>query len=106
MIPAMPRGAVRRRTWARAVLCACTVVAVLVATAVPAFAQADPSKSGDLTGNFDWIVWLLIPLATILGIVTAAVLGHGGDPSTSARRAGGVSRALSRAESSGSQPPA
>jgi hypothetical protein len=86
------------------VLCACTVVAVLVTTAVPAFAQADPSSSGDLTGNLDWIVWLLIPLATILGIVTAAVLGHGGDPSTT-RRAGGVSRALSRAEASGSQPP-
>jgi hypothetical protein len=86
------------------VLCTCTVVAVLVATSVPAFAQADPSKSGDLTGNFDWVVWLLIPLVTILGIVTAAVLGHEGDPASS-RRAGGVSRALGRAESSGSQPP-
>ena len=103
MIPGVSRGAVRRRTWGRAALCACTVVAVLVATAVPAFAQADPSKSGDLTGNFSWIVWLLIPLVTILGIITAVVLGHEGDASTT-RRAGGVGRALSRAEPSGSQP--
>ena len=86
-------------------LCACAVALLLAGGATPAFAAADPSKSGDLTGNFDAVVWLLIPLVTILGIVTAVVLGHRGDPATSSRRAGGVSRALGRAESTGPQPP-
>lgn len=81
-------------------------IAVLTA-ASPAFAASnpDPSKVGDLSGNLPVAIYLLIPLALVLALVTAVLLGSMGDPATSARRAGGVSRALSRAESSAHQPP-
>jgi hypothetical protein len=67
----------------------------------PAYAQGDPSKSGDLTGNFSGVVWLLIPLAIGLALLTAYALGSRGAPDPSEHRLGGVSRALSRRESAG-----
>jgi hypothetical protein len=85
----------RLRTWAACVFS--TVVAV-VFTCSPAYAQGDPSKSGDLTGNFDLVVWLLIPLALGLALLTAYALGPRGTPDPSEHRLGGVSRALSRRE--------
>jgi hypothetical protein len=87
----------------------CSIVAtalMLLSTASPAIAQSgDPSKVGDLTGNFDVVVWLLIPLALLLAVLTAVLLGSRGDPSSTVRRAGGVSRALSRAGTDAHRPP-
>ncbi len=93
----MRRG--RLRTWAT--LASCAVLSVVLVGA-PAYAQSgDPSKSGDLTGNFSAIVWLLIPLALGLALLTAYVLGPRGTPDPSEHRVGGVSRALSRRETDG-----
>ena len=93
----MRRG--RLRCWATCVSCAALSVVVVSA---PAYAQSgDPSKSGDLTGNFSTVVWLLIPLALGLALLTAYVLGPRGTPDPSEHRVGGVSRALSRRESGG-----
>jgi hypothetical protein len=89
------------RRW-RSIATAVGVTALtLVATVQPAFAGAskgDPSKVGDLTGNFSGAVWLLIPLALILALLTSVALGPLGRPQASARRAGGISRVLSRHE--------
>lgn len=77
----------------------------LVVTASPAYAQSgDPSKSGDLTGNFSGIVYLLIPLALGLALLTCIALGSVGTPSAAERRAGGVSRALSRRDAQAADP--
>ena len=56
----------------------------------------DPSKVGDLVGNFPFVVFLLIPLALGLALLTAIALGALGEPDPSEHRAGGVSRALGR----------
>jgi hypothetical protein len=56
----------------------------------------DPSKVGELVGNLPGVVYLLIPLALGLAFLTALVLGPLGEPAASARRAGGVTRALER----------
>jgi hypothetical protein len=62
--------------------------------AVPAAAQdSGSSPVGDLAGNWSWTVWLLIPLAVGLGLVTALALGAAVDTETTTRRRG-VSRAL------------
>ena len=55
---------------------------------------ADPSKVGDLTGNLPWGVFLLIPLAIVLAVVTALALGSGAEPRVEQHRRGGVARAL------------
>jgi hypothetical protein len=82
------------------------LLGVLLVSGSPAYAQAgDPSKVGDLTGNFDGVVWLLIPLALVLAALTAVLLGAKGDPSGTVRRAGGVSRALRRADPDAHRPP-
>jgi hypothetical protein len=49
---------------------------------------------GDLTGNLPWGVYLLIPLAIALAVVTSLALGSGAEPEVTERRAGGVARAL------------
>ncbi|MGZ8734849.1 MAG: hypothetical protein ACXW1M_06645 [Acidimicrobiia bacterium] len=59
-------------------------------------AAADPSKVGDLSGNLPLAVYLLIPIAIVLAMVTALVLGASGEAATARRRAGGVSRTLRR----------
>jgi hypothetical protein len=82
-------------------------VLLLTIMTAPAFAQSkggDPSKVGDLVGNLPFVVYLLIPLALVLALITALLLGSTGDPSGSVRRVGGVSRALGRAESSATHP--
>jgi hypothetical protein len=56
----------------------------------------DPSKVGDLVGNFPAVVFLLVPLALALALLTAVVLGPLGKPDPGEHRAGGVSRALGR----------
>jgi hypothetical protein len=60
----------------------------------------DPSKVGDLVGNLPAVVYLLIPLALGLAFLTALLLGPLGEPEASARRAGGVTRALERRRAS------
>jgi len=68
-----------------------------MASITAAAAQSgDPSKSGDLTGNLPTTIYLLIPLAIGLALLTAVALGDRGQPEASGRRAGGVSRALGR----------
>ena len=62
----------------------------------PRRSAGDPSKWGDLSGNLPPAVYLLIPLALGLALLTALVLGPLGEPAASARRAGGVTRALER----------
>ena len=54
------------------------------------------AAAGDLTGNWSWTVWLLIPLVLLLALVTALVLGSADEPTRSARSSGGVSRYLDR----------
>lgn len=86
-----------RLVWSLAVM-----VVVFVATTGAAAAQdgSDPSKVGDLTGNLPLAVYLLIPLALVLALLTAVVLGPRGDPAAEVRRTGGVSRVLSEREAS------
>ncbi len=81
----------RLRVW----VVGASFTALSVLATSPAYAQdGDPSKSGDLTGNFSAVVYLLIPLALGLALFTAYVLGPRGAPDAAERRAGGVSRAL------------
>ena len=54
------------------------------------------AEAGDLVGNWSWSVWLLIPLVLVLALLTALVLGPGGEPTRSRGQAGGVSRYLAR----------
>ena len=54
--------------------------------------------TGDLVGNLPFAVYLLIPLALALALLTAIALGPMGEPGPPGRRAGGVSRALRRRE--------
>jgi hypothetical protein len=84
------------------------VVAPLVtplSTALSVAGAADPSKVGDLAGNLPWAVYLLIPLALVLAVLTALVLGASGEAATAHRRAGGVSRALRRTSAGVSSDP-
>ncbi|MGH9026414.1 MAG: hypothetical protein ACRDWD_09925 [Acidimicrobiia bacterium] len=75
---------------------------VFVSTIGVAAAQdeGDPSKVGDLTGNLPLAVYLLIPLALVLALLTAVALGPRGDPAASLRRTGGVARVLTEREDS------
>ena len=54
------------------------------------------AAEGDLAGNWSWTVWLLIPLALVLAVITALCLGPGGEPDGATRSSGGVSRYLAR----------
>ncbi len=38
------------------------------------------ATAGDLTGNWSWTVWLLIPTVVLLAYVTARCVGPDGDP--------------------------
>jgi hypothetical protein len=51
---------------------------------------------GDLIGNWSWTVWLLVPLALGVALVTALALGPLGEPTLDQRRTGGVTRHLAR----------
>lgn len=73
--------------------------------ASPAAAAADPSKVGDLTGNFSPVTYLLIPLALVLAVLTALALGPSGEPGASAHREGGLERALSGRDAPGGRRP-
>jgi hypothetical protein len=74
-------------------------------TAAPAAAQdGGASKVGDLTGNLPPAVYLLIPLALFLALLTALALGPLGNPGTTERRSGGVSRALTGREDAAERP--
>ncbi len=68
-----------------------------IVSSVPAWiAAADPSKAGDLVGNLPVVVYLLIPLALALALLTSLALGSLAEPRAAGRRIGGVTRALHR----------
>ncbi len=52
------------------------------------------AAAGDLTGNWSWTVWLLIPLVLLLAFVTACCVGPLGDPPRSRTASRGVSHYL------------
>ena len=54
------------------------------------------AAAGDLTGNWSWTVWLLIPLALLLAYITARCVGPDGDPPRSRASQHGVSDYLDR----------
>jgi hypothetical protein len=58
------------------------------------------ATAGDLTGNWSWTVWLLIPLVLVLGYVTARCLGPDGAPGRAHSSTRGVSTYLDRQVSS------
>jgi hypothetical protein len=60
-------------------------------------AAAASGAAGDLTGNWDWPVLLLVPLALGLALLTALALGRTSQAGVGRRRQGGTSRALARA---------
>ena len=54
------------------------------------------AAAGDLVGNWSWTVWLLIPIAVALALVTAMVLGPLGEPGPEVDGERGVSRFLAQ----------
>ncbi len=54
------------------------------------------AAAGDLTGNWSWTVWLLIPAVLLLGYITARCLGPDGDPPRREASRHGVSEYLDR----------
>jgi hypothetical protein len=106
MIRGVTQGAdahgVTHRSRRIAILVGATLFAFLAMVAPAAAQDGDPSKVGDLTGNLPLAVYLLIPLALVLAVLTAVALGPRGDPATSVRRSGGVARALAEGEDSAS----
>jgi hypothetical protein len=79
---------------------AAVAVLALLTSISPAYAGGRSSKSGDLAGNLPGPVYLLIPLALGLALLTVVVLGSLGEPKAGLRRSGGVSRVLSEREPS------
>lgn len=59
------------------------------------------SMDGELAGNWSWTVWLLVPLALLLALITARCLGPGGEPSPTDRASGGVGRYLAERDRAG-----
>jgi hypothetical protein len=92
------RGRLRwLRRLRRAAIVASLISVASMASITSAAAQSgDSSKSGDLSGNLPATIYLLIPLAIGLALLTAVALGDRGEPEGGGRRAGGVSRALGR----------
>jgi hypothetical protein len=92
------RGRLRwLRRLPRAAIVASLVGIASLASATAAAAQSgDSSKSGDLAGNLPGTIYLLIPLALGLALLTAVALGDRGRPEASDRRSGGLTRALGR----------
>ncbi len=67
---------------------------------IAGFIVAAAAESDDLAGNWDWTVWLLIPLVLVLAYVTARSVGPQGDPPRSgAARAVSASTCTRHAES-------
>jgi hypothetical protein len=54
------------------------------------------TTAADLVGNWDWTVWLLIPVTAVFAVLTALILGPLGEPTEADRREGGVTRFLAR----------
>ena len=54
------------------------------------------TSAAELVGNWSWTVWLLIPVALALAVLTAIVLGPRGEPTDVEHREGGVTRYLAR----------
>ena len=63
---------------------------------VVGIAAAASGRAADLTGNWDWPVLLLVPLAFVLALLTALALGRASEAGAARRREGGTSRALAR----------
>jgi hypothetical protein len=109
MIPSVSQGGHARvacRWSRRTALAAGSALIVFLSSIEHAAAQdnGDSSKVGDLTGNLPLAVYLLIPLALVLALLTAIALGPAGDPGSTTRRGGGVTRALTEREESAEQP--
>lgn len=66
--------------------------------------DAQPSRAGDLVGNWSGALWLLIPLAIVLAAATAFALGPDSAGADAGRRQGGVSRAMARRAAEGGHP--
>jgi hypothetical protein len=64
---------------------------------------ASATSDSNLVGNWSWSVWLLIPLAVVLAVLTALALGGSGEDEPAPPRGGGVSRYLDRAGSAGTR---
>ena len=62
------------------------------------------AAAGDLTGNWSWTVWLLIPVVLILAYVTARCVGRDGEPPRSRASRHGVSEYLDRHVAEGDAP--
>jgi hypothetical protein len=107
--PRHPRDRDRSgRRLPRVAVFASAALLAFLATISPARAQSeqgDPSKVGDLVGNLPLVVYLLLPLALVLALVTAIALGPRGERDVNATREGGVSRALSRRQAAANRPP-
>jgi membrane protein implicated in regulation of membrane protease activity len=54
------------------------------------------AAAGDLTGNWSWTVWLLIPVVLLLAYVTARCVGPDGAPPRSRASTHGVTEYLDR----------
>jgi hypothetical protein len=63
---------------------------------IAGFIVAAAAESDDLAGNWDWTVWLLIPLVLVLAYVTARSVGPQGEPPRSESSSRGVSQYLTR----------
>ncbi|MET0326273.1 MAG: hypothetical protein ABW219_13695 [Ilumatobacteraceae bacterium] len=48
----------------------------------------------ELTGDWSWTVWLLVPLVLVLAYVTARCVGPSGDPPPTSQSSRGVSHYL------------
>jgi hypothetical protein len=70
---------------------------LLIGVRTAAAQDSGDSPIGDLTGNWPWTVWLLIPLALVLALITAFALGATAEPEETSRRRS-VSQALDRRE--------
>lgn len=92
------RGRLRwLRRLRRPAIVAALISVVSTTTITAASAQSgDASKSGDLAGNLPLAIYLLIPIALGVALLTAVALGARGEPEASDRRTGGVTRALGR----------
>jgi hypothetical protein len=89
LVVRIPRPCRDLDTYAARVLAILSLASALVAA-------ADPAKVGDLVGNLPVGVYLLIPLALAVALLTSLALGSMAEPKSSGRRVGGMTRALRR----------